>query len=310
MPITSLEPIVVAGPTASGKSALALALARHFGGVVINADSMQVYEELRVLTARPTVAEEAAAPHRLYGVLSVRERCSAGRWRALARAAIDEAQRRGQRPILVGGTGLYLRALLEGIAEIPPVSPAVRAAAEELHAALGGAAFRARLAERDPETAARLADGDRQRLVRAYEVVEATGRPLSAFRASQTRDAGIAATVIMVAPPRAALAEAIDRRCVAMLDQGARDEVARLGAMALDPSLPAMKAVGVPALLRHCAGEIDAAEALRLFQIATRQYAKRQETWFRHQLSPDLRLDAQFSESLLPKIFRFVSELR
>lgn len=307
---TSLKPIVVAGPTASGKSALALDLARHFGGVVINADSMQVYAELRVLTARPTMAEEAAAPHRLYGLLSVRERCSAGRWRDLARAAIEEAQREGLRPIVVGGTGLYLRALLEGIAEIPPVSTAVRAAAESLHAELGGSGFRARLAERDPETAARLADGDRQRLVRAYEVVEATGLPLSAYRAAQARDDGIAADVIMLAPPRPALAEAIDRRCAAMLMQGALDEVARLGAMALDASLPAMKAVGVPVLLRHIAGEIDAEAALRLFQIATRQYAKRQETWFRHQLIPGLQLVAQYSESLRPKIFRFVSELR
>ncbi|MBL8702320.1 MAG: tRNA (adenosine(37)-N6)-dimethylallyltransferase MiaA [Alphaproteobacteria bacterium] len=310
MPDASPKPIVVAGPTASGKSALALALARRLGGVVINADSMQVYAELRVLTARPSADEEAAAPHRLYGVLSVRERCSAGRWRTMALAALAQAQREGRRPIFVGGTGLYLRALLEGIAEIPDIPEAARRDAEALHAAIGGSALRARLAQRDPETAARLADGDRQRLVRAFAVLEATGRPLAAYQAAQARDGGVVADVILLAPPRALLCERIDRRCAAMLAQGALDEVAVLAAMALDPGLPAMKAVGVPGLLRYLAGAIGADEALRLFQTATRQYAKRQDTWFRHQLKPDLRLEAQYSESLEAEIFRFISKER
>lgn len=310
MTLLPRPPIVVAGPTASGKSALALALARRFGGVIINADSMQVYAELRVLTARPSDADIAAAPHRLYGVMSVAERCSAGRWRALALAEIDAARVAGAVPIVVGGTGLYLRALLEGIAEIPAVPPAIRGATEALFAACGGAAFRRLLAERDPETAARLADNDRQRLVRAYEVVEATGRPLSSFLAASMMGERMVATVVALMPPRATLVAAIDRRCETMIAEGAIDEVAQLSAMGLERALPAMKAVGVPALMAHVAGRIALSDALGLFRTATRQYAKRQVTWLRHQLQPNLLLDAQFSESLEPEIFRFISEVR
>jgi len=303
-------PIVVAGPTASGKSALAVALALAFDGIVINADSMQVYRELRVLTARPSAAEEAAAPHRLYGVLSATERCSAGRWRALAQDEITAAQAVGRRPILVGGTGLYLKALLEGIAPIPEVPEAVRHRVRELRHELGPAVFHAALAARDPLSAARLAPGDTQRLLRAYEVFEATGQPLSVHQAAPPTQPGIAAITLVLSPPRDVLASAVDRRCAAMLEAGALAEVGALMRLGLDATLPVAKAVGVPMLIRHLSGELTRAEALRLFQQATRQYAKRQGTWFRHQLAASKLIDAQFSESLLPKIFRFIREVR
>jgi tRNA dimethylallyltransferase len=299
--------VVIGGPTASGKSALALDAAEAFGGTVLNADSMQVYRDLRLLTARPGPAEEARAPHRLYGVLDAAEPCSAARWRALALAEIEAARV----PVVVGGTGLYLRALLEGLAPVPEIAPAIRAEARALHRALGGAAFRARLAARDPEGAARLHDGDTQRLVRAYEVVAATGRPLGDWQRAH-RSAGPAGPVLalVLLPPRAPLYETCDRRLERMVAAGALDEVGRLAARRLDPALPVMKALGVAAFARHLAGEIGLAEALRLAQAATRQYAKRQTTWFRHQLAGTRRIDAQYSERLreeiLPIIRRFL----
>ncbi len=302
-------PIVVAGPTASGKSALAMALARDLDGVVINADSMQVYRELRILTARPTDADEATISHRLYGVLSAAEPCSAGRWRKLALDEIAAARAAGRRAILVGGTGLYLKALLDGIAPIPAIPDAVRRQVRALHGELGGAGFHAALAMRDPAGAARLAPGDTQRMIRAYEVIEATGHSLSVHQASPV-EPGIDALSIVLSPPRGTLVMAVDQRCAAMLDGGALDEVAALLRLGLDPALPAVKAVGVPVLARHLAGEIGRDEALRLFQQATRQYAKRQVTWFRHQLAAAITIGAQFSESLLPEILRFIRERR
>lgn len=299
--------VVIGGPTASGKSALALDAAEAFGGTVINADSMQVYRDLRILTARPGPAEEARAPHRLYGVLDAAEPCSAARWRGMALEEIEAASV----PIVVGGTGLYIRALLEGLAPVPEIPASVRAEARALHRELGGAAFRALLAERDPEGAARLHEGDTQRLVRAYEVVLATGRPLGEWQRAgprSPRPGPVLALVLL--PPRATLYESCDRRLERMLEAGALDEVRRLLARNLDPALPAMKALGVPDFARHLRGEIPLAEALRLAQAATRQYAKRQTTWFTHQLPIARRFDAQYSERLreqvLPIIRRFL----
>jgi tRNA dimethylallyltransferase len=308
-PDPHLMPIVVAGPTASGKSALGIALAEALGGVVINADSMQVYAELRILTARPGAAEEARVPHRLYGTMSVSERGSAGAWRSLARAEIAAAQAAGRRPILVGGTGMYIQALLRGIAEIPPVPEAARAEARALLAQLGGEAFRARLGERDPQSAARIPPGDGQRLTRAYEIVLATGRPMAEFLARAPRD-GVAARTVLLDPPLETLEKLIVGRCAEMLAAGALEEVAALMARDLDPTLPAMKAVGVATLARHLKAEIDRAEALSLFARETRQYARRQRTWFRHQLDNAFTRVAQFSESLLPQILQFIREER
>ncbi len=301
--------ILIGGPTASGKSALALAIAEEFAGTVINADSMQVYRDLAILTARPGPAEEARAPHRLYGVLDAADACSAARWRSLAEGEIATAAARGSLPVVVGGTGLYFRALINGLAEIPPIPAAIRAEARRLHQRLGGAGFRACLAARDPAGAARLAAGDTQRLLRAYEVMAATGRPLGDWQQDQAagpRHAKIATLVLM--PPRPSLYAACEARFAAMAAGGGLDEVRALLARRLDPGLPAMKAVGVPELARYLAGAIPLDAAIHLGQQATRRYAKRQVTWIRHQMLADYIIDAQFSETLLPEIFSFIRQ--
>lgn len=304
--------LVVAGPTASGKSALALTLAEAFDGTIINADSMQVYRDLAVLTARPTAAEEVRVPHRLYGMIDAAERCSAGRWRRLALVEIAAARAAGRLPILVGGTGLYLQALLQGLAEIPPVPAAVREAARALHAALGGDEFRRRLAAYDPESAQRLAPGDTQRLIRAYEVALATGRALSEWQREPAAAAGDAAAVVLL-PPRPALYAACDGRLTAMLAQGAAAEVRALLARDLAPDLPAMKAVGVREIGAWLASACSREAALSAAQQATRRYAKRQVTWLRHRLPEGkgvskFTVTEQFSERLLPEIFSFIRQ--
>ncbi len=301
--------ILIGGPTASGKSALALAIAEEFAGTVINADSMQIYRDLAILTARPGPADEARAPHRLYGVLDAADPCSAVRWRDLAEGEIAAAEARGSLAVVVGGTGLYLRALVDGLADIPPVPAATRAEARRLHQRLGGAGFRVCLAARDPAGAARLAAGDTQRLLRAYEVIAATGRPLGDWQQDQVagpRRANVATLVLM--PPRPSLYAACEARFAAMVAAGALEEVRALLARRLDPALPAMKAVGVPELARHLAGAIPLDEAIRLGQQATRRYAKRQVTWFRHQMPEAKVIAAQFSESLLQEIFSFIRQ--
>jgi tRNA dimethylallyltransferase len=295
--------VLVGGPTASGKSGLALAAAEEFGGTVINADSMQVYRDLRILTARPGPEEEARAPHRLYGVLDGGELCSAARWREMALAEIDAASV----PILVGGTGLYLRALTRGLAAVPEIPIEVRTASRALHKAIGGEAFREKLAALDPEAAARLHAGDTQRLVRAYEVVLATGKPLGAWQRRQGAAAPPGRILpFVLLPPRAPLYEACDRRFEAMIEAGAVEEARRLLDRRLDPALPVMKALGVPELAQYLRGERTLPEAVRLAQAATRQYAKRQTTWFGHQMPEATRLCEQYSERLSPKIFPII----
>lgn len=276
--------VVVAGPTASGKSTLALILAEAFGGVVINADSMQVYDALRILTNRPGAADEARAPHRLYGVVGAAEPFSAARWRSLAMAEITAAHEAGRLPIVTGGTGLYIRALIEGLAPIPDIPQAVRQQARELHASLGGTGFHDRLAAADAEMAARLAPGDSQRMIRALEVIEATGRSLAEWQRLPPAG-GLAQPVLTLtlAPRREPLYEACDARLTAMIEAGALDEARALAALGLDAAAPVMKALGVPQLCRHLAGESSLAEAIAAAQQATRNYAKRQLTWFRHQ---------------------------
>lgn len=308
--------VVIGGPTASGKSAAALAVAEEFGGTVINADSMQVYRDLRVLTARPDPEDEARAPHRLYGVLSVTERCSAARWRDLALAEIAAAQGQGRMPVVVGGTGLYLRALTDGLSDIPTIPEAVREAARTRHRAVGGEAFRAELVVRDPASA-KLHAGDTQRLVRAWEVVEATGRPLSDW---QSRPAVLGPPpdlrfiTIVLAPPRPALYAACDGRFLTMVARGALEEARAMEAMGLDPALPAAKALGLPELRAYVRDEVSLDEAVRLARQATRHYAKRQSTWFRHQVLGRSgshachTVDAQYSESLCEKIVAIIRE--
>ena len=301
--------VVFAGPTASGKSAAALAAAREFGGVVINADSMQVYRELKALTARPDAGALAAAPHKLYGAVPARESCSAARWRELALAEIDAARAAGKLPILAGGTGLYLEALAKGLAPVPEIPAEVRDEARRLIAEEGATAFHARLSRLDPAAAARLNPGDRQRLVRAWEVVTATGRSLLEWQreAPGGEDAPALLTFVFL-PPRDALYAACDRRFEAMLDAGAIDEVKALLALGLDPALPAMKAVGVREIAAYLKGEIDRPRMMALGQQATRRYAKRQYTWFRHRLPEAAVFGEQYSESLDGVIFMKIRE--
>ena len=295
--------IIVAGPTASGKSALALELARRFDGTIINADSMQVYRDLRVLTARPDDAALAAAPHRLDGILDGAELCSAARWAEMARAEIAAAHAAGRLPIVAGGTGLYLRTLLTGIAPVPEIPEDIREAARARHRAIGGEAFRAELAALDPDAAQRLPAGDSQRLVRAYEVVRATGRTLGDWqREAAASVPRYRSRQFVLLPPREALYAACDGRFRAMMAAGALDEVARLVARHLPPELPIMKAVGVPELARHLAGALDLEATIAAAQQATRNYAKRQFTWFRRQLADAEILDTQLSHSLVASV--------
>ncbi|WP_299436903.1 tRNA (adenosine(37)-N6)-dimethylallyltransferase MiaA [uncultured Rhodospira sp.] len=304
--------VLLAGPTASGKSSLALALAEALGGTVINADSLQVYRDLRIVTARPTPAEEARVPHRLYGVLDGDDVCSAARWAGMAADAAREAWTAGRVPILVGGTGLYMKALTEGLAAIPDIPPDIRAAARARLEELGNAAFHADLAARDPDMAARLDPGNSQRLARAWEVLEATGRSLAWWQDQPPAPPPLSARTLTIVldPEREALRAAIDARFAAMVEAGALDEVRALLARALPADRPVMKAVGVPDLAAHLRGDIDLATATARAQAATRQYAKRQRTWLRHQMRADLTLTptlaAQYSETLAAQTIAFV----
>ncbi|MEQ8354837.1 MAG: tRNA (adenosine(37)-N6)-dimethylallyltransferase MiaA [Kiloniellaceae bacterium] len=309
--------MMIAGPTASGKSALASAVAREWGGTVINADSMQVYRELSLLTARPRGAELEAAPHRLYGVLSGAQACSAGRWRQLAIDEVEKSLAAGRLPILVGGTGLYLKAFAEGLSEVPEIPGEFRTAAKRELDEIGSAGFHARLAERDPVMAERLAPGDRQRLLRAWEVLAATGRSLADWQAVTPAPAPYRFARLCLLPPRPALYARCDERLAAMVapagesaesaESAAVAEVAALLELKLDPALPVMKAVGVPELAAYLAGKTTLEAALAQAQQATRRYAKRQITWLRHQfVSNDQAvyvIETQYSESKKLDIF-------
>ena len=283
-----LEAVLIAGPTASGKSALALALAERLGGTVINANSMQVYRDLRIITARPTPVEIARVPHLLYGHVDAAENYSVGRWCVDANAALSETRRAGRLPIVVGGTGLYFKTLTQGLAAVPPIPADIRSAVRARLAAEGIAALYAELSLRDGATAQRLMPGDRSRVTRALEVVLATGRSLTDWHREGMRPAldPDGAVKIFLDVDRSELYRRIDARFDAMLASGALDEVRALGRRGLDAALPAMKAHGVPWLLRHLNGEIDLAAAAAEGKRDTRRYTKRQATWFRHQL-PD-----------------------
>lgn len=284
-----MEPRIwlIGGPTASGKSALALALAEATGGELVNADSMQLYRDLRVLTARPSAEDEVRAPHHLFGVADAADAWSAGRWLRAARETLTDIAARRRAAIVVGGTGLYFRVLTEGLAPTPPVSETARQTVQARFDALGEVEFRHALAQSDPISEARIATGDRQRLVRAMTVLETSGRPLSAWR--DANDAGLAPDAwraVALTPPREALYARIDARLQAMIDAGALDEVRTLLARGLDPALPAMKSVGVRELAGFLSGETGLEAAVDAAQRQTRRYAKRQLTWIRNQ-TPD-----------------------
>ncbi|HEX8167393.1 MAG TPA: tRNA (adenosine(37)-N6)-dimethylallyltransferase MiaA [Beijerinckiaceae bacterium] len=278
--------VLIAGPTASGKSALALDLARRFGGVVINADSMQVYRDLAVLTARPTPPEEREAPHRLYGHVDGAVNFSVGHYLLDAAEGLAQARRDRRLPILVGGTGLYFKALIDGLSDIPPVPADVRERVRSAAEGRATPALHAELRARDPAMAERLRPNDRLRILRALEVVAATGQSLLAFQGKKQPGplAGAATVRVFLAPDRDELRRRIDARFVAMVEGGALDEVRALAERRLDPMLPVMRAHGVPGLLAHLRGEIGLDEAIARGQGDTRRYAKRQFTWFRHQM--------------------------
>lgn len=283
---TAFKAVLIAGPTASGKSALAIALARRFGGVVVNADSMQVYRDLSVIAARPDAGETAQAPHRLYGHVDGAVNHSVMAYAAEAGALLAELWAQGALPIMVGGTGLYFKALTEGLSDIPAVPDMVRAAFRERVADLETPALHAELSARDPDMAQRLRPNDRLRVMRALEVLEATGLSLAHFQGSRRPGplAGLPALRLFLAPERETVRARIDARFDWMMAHGALDEVVALRARGLDPMLPVMRAHGVPGLIAHLDGRMGLDEAVTRGKADTRAYAKRQVTWFRHQM--------------------------
>lgn len=299
-----MRAVLIAGPTASGKSALAVEIARRAGGTVVNADSMQVYRDLRILSARPDEAEAALVPHRLYGHIDGAVNYSAARYAQDVAPLLAELARVGSLPVLVGGTGLYFKALTEGLSPMPPVPDAVRA---EFRARVEGretALLHAELGQRDPAMAQRLLPSDRLRIMRALEVVLATGRSLASFQGEREPGSLHAGRLLrlFVMPDRDTVRARIDRRFEAMMTMGALDEVAALRARRLDPLLPVMRAHGVPGLIAHLDGRLGLAEAVARGQADTRSYAKRQVTWFRHQMAgwravaPEAALDVALAE--------------
>ena len=307
----SSRAVLIAGPTASGKSALALWLAEALGGEIINADSMQVYRELWVLTARPTPADEARAPHHLYGVLPAARACSAADWAALAMEAVREIEGRGRLPILVGGTGLYFRALTDGLAPVPAIPEAIRETVRAALAACGSERMHEELARVDPALAARLAVTDSQRIARGLEVAQATGRPLSEWHREPVAPllAGRLARILLTAE-RDWLGVRCDARFDAMMAAGALDEARALQALDLDPALPAMKALGVPDLLSYLAGNQPFEAAVAAGKAQTRAYVKRQMTWLKAQMIAWNVFSAQFLEREIHEIFSFIDDSR
>jgi len=298
----AIDAVLIAGPTASGKSAVALALAERLGGMIVNTDSMQVYREARILTARPSIEDEARAPHMLYGHVGVREPYSVGRYQEDAAKALAKAKL----PIFVGGTGLYFAALTEGLAEIPPVPASIREAVRQKRGAMGADAFHAGLAARDPASA-NLRAGDTQRTLRAMEVLEATGEPLSYWQTKAGKPVleGLKLARFVLAPPRPVLHARIEARFDAMLKSGAMEEAA--GLSGLDPALPAAKILGLRELQAARARAMDLATAATLAKTATRQYAKRQLTWFRHRMGGWHWVEAQELSNIIPEILSHLS---
>lgn len=292
---------LIAGPTASGKSALALRLAEMTGGIIINADASQVYKDLRIVSARPSAEEESRAPHRLFGHLDGATACSAAQWAAEAKAEIAAAHAQARLPILVGGTGMYLRTLLEGIAPVPEIDPAIRAAVR----ALPVAEARACLLSEDPEAAARLDANDSTRIARALEVVRSTDRPIRDWQAELVGGIGhqIRLVPAVLLPPRAWLYDRCDRRFEAMMDADGLAEVDTLLARNLDSDLPVMRAIGVPDIAAFLSGALSRDAAIKQGQTATRQYAKRQFTWFRNQPPPEWRrMEGELDNAKIDKL--------
>ena len=295
------DAILIAGPTASGKSALAVRLAARLGGIVVNADSMQVYRDLQIITARPSAAESEAVPHALFGTVDGAVNHSVSRWLADAASELAAARAAHLLPIVVGGTGLYFKALVQGLSEIPPVPAEVRERVRAQAAGLSPAQLHERLAAADPLAAAQLRPSDPQRILRALEVQAAAGRSLFAFHATRSHPvlAPARCAAVFLTLERTVLRARIDGRFDRMMEAGAMDEVAALGRRRLDPALPVMRAHGVPPLLQHLRGEIPLDHAISAGKADTRRYIKRQETFARHQLPGFAAVDALAAEAHL-----------
>ncbi|MGA0952124.1 MAG: tRNA (adenosine(37)-N6)-dimethylallyltransferase MiaA [Candidatus Puniceispirillaceae bacterium] len=306
--MTSVSPyIMIAGPTASGKSQLAIDLARRFNGAVINADSMQLYADLEVVTARPQPQDMQDIPHHLFGICDAAHRASVAEWLGLAATAIANVRSAGQLPIIVGGTGMYLQAGLRGIAPVPDVPADLHQHCIDLCRQLGGAKFRDMLAGYDADIAARLVDGDSQRLIRAMGVAMATDRPLSWWQQQPHKGAFLGSVItIAMMPPRPTLYDRINQRFDHMLAHGAVDEVARLMARQLDPGLPLMKALGVAPIAAFLAGNMTKDDAAFIAKRDSRRYAKRQMTWIRNNFNAQITVEKKYSESLYEKIFSLI----
>jgi len=300
--------ILIAGPTACGKSAAALALGEKLGGVIINADSMQVYSDLRILSARPSNEDEARVPHALYGFVPAANAYSVGQWLEDVKGAIADAGRQGRMPIITGGTGLYFKALLEGLSPVPDIPDDVRKHWRDMAREKGAEHLHGLLRERDPQMAARLRPSDPQRVIRALEVFDATGHSLARWHAEPGKPlvGEDQAARVFVEPPREALYERIDNRFDAMLEEGALEEVKLLGVQKLDPELPAMRALGVKPLMAMLKGDIEREEAIARAKTETRRYAKRQLTWAKSNMIAWNRTFVKDSESMLAKIISFI----
>lgn len=303
-----LSPVYIAGPTAGGKSALALAVAQRLNGHIINADSMQVYDGLRVLTARPSQADEAVCPHHLYGHIAPDRPYSVGQWQQQALAAMAQARAQNAVPILVGGTGLYFHSLTHGLADIPAIPDAVRATLRARLANEGRAALHGELAQADPPLAARLHENDTQRILRGLEVFQATGRRLSDWQGETANAPAPDAVKILLMPDRDWLYARCNARFEHMLADGAAAEVAALMARHIDADMPAMKALGVAEIAAWQAGQCDKANAIADAQQQTRRYAKRQMTWFRHRMTDWQTVTEKDFENNFDKIFSFISK--
>jgi tRNA dimethylallyltransferase len=300
--------ILIAGPTASGKSAVALALAEQHGGVIINADSMQVYSDLRILSARPTDEDEALAPHALYGFVPAANAYSVGQWLGDVKGAMADAARQGRMPIITGGTGLYFKALLEGLSPVPDIPDDIRGHWRELAREKDAEDLHSLLRARDPQMAARLRPSDPQRVIRALEVLDATGRSLAEWQSEPGEPLLREEQVVrvFVEPPRETLYERIDKRFDTMLEEGALEEVKSLAEQKLDSGLPAMRALGVKSLLALLNGDIERDEAIDRAKTETRRYAKRQLTWAKSNMIAWNRVFVKDSESMLAKIVSFI----
>lgn len=309
--MTDLKPVVIiAGPTACGKTDLAVEIAEEFDGEIVNADSMQVYKELRILTARPSDAEVERVPHHLFGCLTVSERCSAGRWLEMAQVVLADIHARGKLPVIAGGTGLYIKALTEGLAPVPEVPSEIFERVQSHFDDVGGERFKTELALVDAGAAERLPASDRQRLIRAAAVFAATGQTLSDWQQAQTSEPGYSARygTVLLMPPREEMYDAINARFDQMMDEGAMTEAEAFAELGVPDDMPSARAVGVAELLRVIRGEMALETAVSKAKTASRNLAKRQITWFRRQIRADITSDEKYLERDNDKIFSFIRQ--